>query len=70
MTGQPLLEGIFEAVSLYYNYTMQAECLDINKQGTASLGDKGWDYQVSPASSCCCPYVQVDGCLLHQVSIK
>ncbi|KAL3879039.1 hypothetical protein ACJMK2_031353 [Sinanodonta woodiana] len=44
-TSQGLLPDIFAAISVYYNYTGQATCLDINQQGTSSLGDMGWDYQ-------------------------
>ncbi|MEE6473119.1 hypothetical protein FKM82_009852 [Ascaphus truei] len=40
-----LLQNIFQAVNVYYNYTGQAQCLNTSETATASLGDLGWGYQ-------------------------
>ncbi|XP_013394465.1 lysosomal Pro-X carboxypeptidase-like [Lingula anatina] len=40
-----LLSGISTAVGVYYNYTGQAKCFNISQQGTADLGDQGWNFQ-------------------------
>ena len=38
--------AIAEASSVYYNYTGNAKCLNINQEAVQSLGDKGWNVQV------------------------
>jgi hypothetical protein len=40
------LKAIFNAASVYYNYTGHAKCFDIEQQATKDLGDKGWSFQV------------------------
>ncbi|WAQ98686.1 PCP-like protein [Mya arenaria] len=43
--GDQLLEFLFEAANIYFNYTGNTPCLNTSQQATASLGDLGWDYQ-------------------------
>ncbi|XP_028397868.1 lysosomal Pro-X carboxypeptidase-like isoform X2 [Dendronephthya gigantea] len=45
LTGDALLKAVFDAVSVYYNYTGGAKCFDIEQQATKDLGDKGWSFQ-------------------------
>jgi len=52
MTASPntnstqLLNSLYSAISVYYNYTGQAgSCNDINSDATSNLGDQAWDYQ-------------------------
>ncbi|KAL4230609.1 hypothetical protein ACF0H5_010986 [Mactra antiquata] len=45
LEGKQLIENLSEAVKVYFNYTGQAECLNISQQATSDLGDLGWDYQ-------------------------
>ena len=45
-TGQDMLQGLYLAVNLYYNYTGKAQCMDIYQEATQDLGTMGWDYQV------------------------
>ncbi|KAG9265025.1 lysosomal Pro-X carboxypeptidase [Astyanax mexicanus] len=40
-----LLHGISQAVNVYYNYTGNAECLNISLTATGNLGIRGWFYQ-------------------------
>ncbi|XP_053313875.1 lysosomal Pro-X carboxypeptidase isoform X2 [Spea bombifrons] len=40
-----LLENIFQAVNVYYNYTGNAPCLNTSQTASGSLGDLGWSYQ-------------------------
>jgi hypothetical protein len=42
-----LLQNIFQALSVYYNYSGQAACLNISQTTTSSLGSMGWSFQVS-----------------------
>lgn len=58
LTGNALLKAIFNAVSVYYNYTGSAECFDIEQQATKDLGDKGWGFQVSRIYNFC--YVKLE----------
>lgn len=44
-TGKDLLRDLFGGISLYFNHTGRAQCLNW-KQNTSSLGDVAWDYQV------------------------
>lgn len=46
LEGDALLKAVFNAISVYYNYTGVAKCFDINQQATKDLGDKGWNFQV------------------------
>ncbi|XP_060066717.1 lysosomal Pro-X carboxypeptidase-like [Ylistrum balloti] len=40
-----LIEALSKAVKVYYNYTGQAKCLDVNQNAVGSLGDELWGYQ-------------------------
>ncbi|XP_071087061.1 lysosomal Pro-X carboxypeptidase-like [Haliotis cracherodii] len=40
-----LMQGLYKAVNIYFNYTGQAKCLNTSQDATASLGDAGWGYQ-------------------------
>ncbi|ERE79438.1 lysosomal Pro-X carboxypeptidase-like protein [Cricetulus griseus] len=40
-----LLQNIFQALNIYYNYSGQAQCLNISQTATSSLGATGWGYQ-------------------------
>jgi len=40
-----LLDRLFAAMTVYYNYTGQNSCFDVNAYTTGSLGDQAWDYQ-------------------------
>uniref|UniRef100_A0A8C6XEC2 Lysosomal Pro-X carboxypeptidase n=1 Tax=Naja naja TaxID=35670 RepID=A0A8C6XEC2_NAJNA len=40
-----LLQNIFQAVNIYYNYTGHASCLNLTQTTTKSLGLRGWSYQ-------------------------
>lgn len=44
-----LLRTLFKGLNVYFNYTGTTKCLDYAATGAAtqSLGDLGWDYQVS-----------------------
>ncbi|XP_071125311.1 lysosomal Pro-X carboxypeptidase-like [Mytilus edulis] len=44
-TDVTLLQSVYQAVNMYYNYTGKASCLDINQEATQDLGTMGWDYQ-------------------------
>ena len=46
LPDKQLLTALYQGVSVYFNYTGQAKCLNINQQADSSLGDEGWDYQV------------------------
>ncbi|KFO30489.1 lysosomal Pro-X carboxypeptidase isoform X1 [Fukomys damarensis] len=40
-----LLQNIFQALNVYYNYSGQAKCLNISETATSRLGILGWSYQ-------------------------
>ncbi|XP_012370488.2 lysosomal Pro-X carboxypeptidase [Octodon degus] len=40
-----LLQNIFQALNVYYNYSGQAKCLNISETATSNLGILGWSYQ-------------------------
>ncbi|XP_051048216.1 lysosomal Pro-X carboxypeptidase [Phodopus roborovskii] len=40
-----LMENIFQALNIYYNYSGQVQCLNISQTTTSSLGSTGWSYQ-------------------------
>ena len=42
-----MLQNIFQALNVYYNYSGQAKCLNVSETATSSLGVLGWSYQVS-----------------------
>ncbi|KAL0276297.1 UNVERIFIED_CONTAM: hypothetical protein PYX00_003896 [Menopon gallinae] len=43
-TGQALLKDLFGGISVYFNYTGRAQCLDW-KKNTSAIGEDAWDYQ-------------------------
>ncbi|XP_059489332.1 lysosomal Pro-X carboxypeptidase [Neocloeon triangulifer] len=42
--AKELLGQIFKGVSVYFNYTGKAKCLDV-ESADGALGDQGWDFQ-------------------------
>ncbi|XP_059127257.1 lysosomal Pro-X carboxypeptidase-like isoform X1 [Peromyscus eremicus] len=40
-----LLQNIFQALNIYYNYSGQAKCLNMSQTATSRLGSMGWSYQ-------------------------
>ena len=46
LEDHPLLEEVFQGLSIYTNFTGQAKCVDFNKTADESLGELGWDFQV------------------------
>ncbi|XP_073937888.1 lysosomal Pro-X carboxypeptidase isoform X2 [Castor canadensis] len=40
-----MLENIFQALNVYYNYSGQVKCLNMSEIATSSLGSQGWSYQ-------------------------
>lgn len=42
---EALLTGIFQAISVYQNYTGTKQCFSLVEQATSSLGTDGWDFQ-------------------------
>ena len=40
------LEALADAMQIYYNYTGESPCLDLQTEATPSLGVKGWNFQV------------------------
>ncbi|KAM9039064.1 lysosomal Pro-X carboxypeptidase [Sarcophilus harrisii] len=40
-----LVQNIFKAVNIYYNYSGEASCLNTSQTATSSLGIQGWNYQ-------------------------
>lgn len=45
VSDSQLLQNIFQALNVYYNYSGQAECLNISETASSSLGISGWSYQ-------------------------
>ncbi|XP_068120862.1 lysosomal Pro-X carboxypeptidase [Hyperolius riggenbachi] len=45
LEDKALLQNIFEAINVYYNYTGDTSCLNISQNAVGSLGDLGWSYQ-------------------------
>uniref|UniRef100_V9KNU6 Lysosomal Pro-X carboxypeptidase n=3 Tax=Callorhinchus milii TaxID=7868 RepID=V9KNU6_CALMI len=45
LSEELLLKKLFEAVSVYYNYTGNMKCLNISQTATSSLDDQAWYYQ-------------------------
>lgn len=43
-SNDELLEGIYQAISVFQNYTGQTQCNDLSK-GSGTLDASGWDYQ-------------------------
>jgi len=46
LSDKLLLQSVFQAVNLYYNYSGEASCLDTSETATKNLGQLGWYYQV------------------------
>lgn len=46
LSDKLLLQNVFQAVNVYYNYSGEASCLDITETATKNLGQLGWYYQV------------------------
>ncbi|KFP53232.1 Lysosomal Pro-X carboxypeptidase, partial [Cathartes aura] len=46
LSDKLLLQNVFQAVNLYYNYSGEASCLDMSETATKNLGELGWYYQV------------------------
>lgn len=46
LVGKDLLTSLFGAVTVYFNYTGQAKCLDYTDAYTQALDDNTWEYQV------------------------
>ncbi|PSN38937.1 Lysosomal Pro-X carboxypeptidase [Blattella germanica] len=44
LSDKLLLKSLFKAITVYFNYTGKAKCLDI-EMDSSSLGDQGWDFQ-------------------------
>ncbi|XP_058162044.1 lysosomal Pro-X carboxypeptidase isoform X1 [Dasypus novemcinctus] len=45
VSDQQLVQNIFQALNIYYNYSGQAKCLNVSETATSSLGTQGWSYQ-------------------------
>lgn len=45
LKDKELLSAIAKGVKMYFNYTGQAQCLNISQQATGNLGYLGWDFQ-------------------------
>jgi len=45
MENHKLMQALFEAVSVYFNYTGKEKCLNTSVMGTEDLGDSGWNFQ-------------------------
>ncbi|XP_014813850.1 PREDICTED: lysosomal Pro-X carboxypeptidase [Calidris pugnax] len=45
LSDKQLLQNVFQAVNLYYNYSGEASCLDMSETATKNLGQLGWYYQ-------------------------
>lgn len=41
-----LLDSVFKALNVYFNYTGTSKCLDVSSSSAPTLGERGWDYQV------------------------
>ncbi|XP_053417134.1 lysosomal Pro-X carboxypeptidase isoform X2 [Nycticebus coucang] len=40
-----MMQNIFQALNIYYNYSGEAQCLNVSATTTSSLGSLGWSYQ-------------------------
>ncbi|XP_055493171.1 lysosomal Pro-X carboxypeptidase-like isoform X1 [Leucoraja erinacea] len=45
LPAKSLLQNIYQAVNVYYNYTGTVACLNISETSTSNLDDQGWYYQ-------------------------
>ncbi|KAL1138705.1 hypothetical protein AAG570_008767, partial [Ranatra chinensis] len=44
-SDKDLLKELFEAVSIYFNGTGSAKCLNTGQDASPTIGEQGWDYQ-------------------------
>lgn len=42
---KPLLEELFDGLTVYFNFTGKTECLNYKQQADERLNDQGWDFQ-------------------------
>ena len=42
-----LLQALARSLGVYYNSSGSSVCLNISEDATSSLGERGWDFQVS-----------------------
>ncbi|OPJ74645.1 lysosomal Pro-X carboxypeptidase isoform X1 [Patagioenas fasciata] len=45
LSDRLLLQNVFQAINIYYNYSGQILCFDMAETATKSLGHLGWNYQ-------------------------
>nr|CAD7398983.1 unnamed protein product [Timema cristinae] len=45
-SDKDLLKRLYKGLNVFFNFTGQVNCLDINQSSTSQLNDQGWDYQV------------------------
>ncbi|XP_052525984.1 lysosomal Pro-X carboxypeptidase [Tympanuchus pallidicinctus] len=46
LSDKLLLQNVFQAINIYYNYTGETSCFDMSETATKNLGQLGWYYQV------------------------
>uniref|UniRef100_A0A8B9QMQ9 Lysosomal Pro-X carboxypeptidase n=1 Tax=Anas platyrhynchos TaxID=8839 RepID=A0A8B9QMQ9_ANAPL len=46
LSDKLLLQNVYQAVNVYYNYSGEASCFDMSETATKNLGQLGWYYQV------------------------
>lgn len=46
LADKNLLMGVFDSISVYFNYTNSAKCLDWSEDPSSGLGVDGWNIQV------------------------
>lgn len=46
LSDKLLLQNVYQAVNVYYNYSAEASCFDMSETATKNLGQLGWYYQV------------------------
>nr|CAD7398982.1 unnamed protein product [Timema cristinae] len=44
-SDKDLLKRLYKGLNVFFNFTGQVNCLDINQSSTSQLNDQGWDYQ-------------------------
>ncbi|KAG8546866.1 hypothetical protein GDO81_029661 [Engystomops pustulosus] len=45
LDDKQLLQNLFQAINVYYNYTGNTQCLNTSQTAVGSLDDLGWSYQ-------------------------
>lgn len=58
LSDKLLLQNVFQAINVYYNYSGQTACFDMAETATKSLGHLGWNYQVCALSILNCSSVR------------